>query len=552
MKVVIFDVEGIWILMEENRKVRTESFVEILYRISGYLLEIVVCAYMLLMLVGLPFYNEEGFTHIGTDKAMFFRDVAIKCGKVLLPVLLCTLVLKLLLLHQKKVKFNFKEEFSHTDYFAFAYGVAVVLSYFFSVYKDNALWGTSGWYMGTIPQLILVTSYFLVSRVCKQQRWIILLIFPVSTVVFGLGYLNRFGIYPIDMQIENPSFISTIGNINWYCGYLVSVFFAGAFLLWVKDWEKRWQKLLLMFYVVVGYATLVTHGSSSGIVAMAGIILVLFCMSVSDGKRMEAFWMEMCLLSLACVITCVLRYFKVLTITFEDQTSALLTDGILPIVITVVALLGYIVIRSLNNKGNYPEKTVSIFAKVLCGGIAVVFMGYVGLTLINTLSSGAVLASTAWADSNMFTFSPEWGSNRGATWVAGVYCFLEQDLLHKLVGVGPDSMPSFLYGSGSDKLLAIVNERFGMLRLTNAHNEWLTILVNSGLLGFVSYAGLMVTAIKRYISVYKHNIAAAACGFCLLAYTINNMFSFQQSMSAPTIFIILAVGESFLRTEREA
>lgn len=47
---------------------------------------------------------------------------------------------------------------------------------------------------------------------------------------------------------------------------------------------------------------------------------------------------------------------------------------------------------------------------------------------------------------------------------------------------------------------------------------------------------------KEVIGVF-----AAVCGFCILAYTVNNMVSFEQAMSTPTMFLILGMGEAWLR-----
>ena len=135
--------------------------------------------------------------------------------------------------------------------------------------------------------------------------------------------------------------------------------------------------------------------------------------------------------------------------------------------------------------------------------------------------------------------------------MAGLYCFAEQNFLHKLVGIGPDCMARYLYNDGSETVKALVAEAFGKQRLTNAHNEWLTLLTNVGLLGVVSFVGMMITAIKRFIGNYKISVVAAGCGFCLLAYTVNNMFSFQQSMSFATIFVVFGIGENYLRVAKK-
>jgi O-antigen ligase len=92
-----------------------------------------------------------------------------------------------------------------------------------------------------------------------------------------------------------------------------------------------------------------------------------------------------------------------------------------------------------------------------------------------------------------------------------------------------------------------VNEKFGTLRLTNAHNEWLTILVNQGIVGIVGFAGIICSAVYRYIKDRKVCIAPAVCGIGILAYTINNIFSFQTSMNVPTMFVLLGIGEAYMR-----
>ena len=546
-----------------SKKRVVQAWSETFLEFTQYLLNMMVSLYMLLILVVLPFYNEEGYSHIGTDKSTFFRQTAIHCSRIILPIVVVLLGIKLFIYwkeHKGKkwlatlgvdLLAYFKKEFSITDYFALSYGCSIVIAYLGSNYKEDALWGVAGWFMGLLPQLALVISYFLIAKCWRRREWLIFLALPVSAIVFCLGYLNRFNIYPIDMKIQNVQFISTIGNINWYCGYLMCIFFGGFFLLWQLEWKRRWMKWLLMGYVAIGYATLVTQGSSSGILTMAVMFLATFFLSARDGRRMEAFWELMVLFSGVCTFTFLLRKTKLLEITYIETTTELFTNQIIPIILLGVSLGFWLWVKYCNQKGRYPQKLFQMLKNIICGGVIVVFVLFVLLLIINTVTNGSIAQMLGREQIGFLTFTPDWGSNRGATWTAGVMCFMEQNLLHKLIGAGPDCMSGFLYQEGSDALVALVKERFGTATLTNAHNEWLTILVNMGVLGFVSYVGMMTTAIKRYISSRASHLIAGACGFCLLAYTINNMFSFQQSMSASTIFIVLAVGESYMRQKRE-
>ena len=148
-------------------------------------------------------------------------------------------------------------------------------------------------------------------------------------------------------------------------------------------------------------------------------------------------------------------------------------------------------------------------------------------------------------------FSAAWGSNRGATWSAGARCFWEADLLHKIFGVGPDCMYAFLSNEASPELQNMVYDFFYGNRLTNAHNEWLTILVDIGVLGLVSYAGMMISVIRNFLHAGKKSMLVGACGFCVLAYTVNNMFSFQQVMNISTVFVIMGIGGNLRRSARD-
>ena len=189
--------------------------------------------------------------------------------------------------------------------------------------------------------------------------------------------------------------------------------------------------------------------------------------------------------------------------------------------------------------------------------ICLILLGiYLVITIINTVTDGRFLEMTPLSGVGLFFFDVRWGSLRGATFAAGAIGFREQDLIHKLFGVGPDCMSAYLYANGSESMLAMLKEVFINRRLTNANNEWLTLLVNTGLLGAVSFVGMMVSAIWRYLGVkarcdvkdkVEYVAIVMACGFCLLAYTANNMISFQQTMSLVTISVVLGVGEHYCR-----
>ena len=553
--------------LQRNYK-KKESVWAVAKDFTAYVLDGIICVFMALIIVVMPFYNKNGYTYIGTDKAQFLRNIGIYGLWFVAPMLTLYFIFAAAVQIQKcvKEKGNRKEsiftgfagllrarlqKLSLTDKFALLYCGGVILSYVCSDYKETAFWGTTGWYMGFFVQLTLLAIYFLISRFWSETKWLLWLFLPASAAVFLLGYLNRFGIYPIDMELQHAEFISTIGNMNWYCGYLVSVFFGGYYLLWQSGstWNREnaaWKRWLLMAYVAVGFATLVTQGSMSGIVTLAVMLVVTFCFSVKDSRKMLLFWQETLLLSLMCLVTFCIRTIFGGQLNFQDGIVDLLTDSVFPVIAAAISALFVIGIMRCEKRRSYPVGLFRILARIAAVGSGAGAVILIGMITLNTLFPGSLGALSEYP---VFTFTPDWGSNRGATWRAGVICFQEQDFLHKLVGVGPDCMGEFLNQSANAELKNMLAERFGVLNLRNAHNEWLTVLVNNGIIGFVGFVGMMVSAIGRFLryGLKGGQAVIGACGFCLLAYTVNNMFSFQQAVNTATIFVILGIGEACVR-----
>ncbi len=526
-----------------------------IYEIIRQGIDIVISIYLLMIIVIMPFYyGNDGYGNIGSMKSSFLRSISTFSSYIIGLLLGILFVLHIIIYIQKrkyKEKISIKSmrsRISVTDIAAICYALVVFISYIATNFKEEALWGATQWYMGTLTQFIFIGVYFLISRFWEKKNWIVYLFIPVSGIVFLLGFLNRFGLNPLQIANAQPQFISTIGNINWYCCYLVTVFFGGVYLFLNDEKLKQWQKNVLLAYLVIGFATLVTQGSSSGIMTLAGVMFILFLLSSSNGKRMQAFWEINILLGGICTVIMVIRLLFPQAITYIEGTTDLLTLSPLPIVMLVVSSGFWFWSQKVNQRNAYPIKAIkslaTIFGACVIGGVIIL----IGFIFANTMWPGSI---GPLSNISLFTFSPSWGSKRGATWIAGFMCFWEQGLSSKLIGVGPDCMSIYINSNGSEALLNLLNENFKNLRLTNAHNEWLTLLVNEGILGLISYATMMVSGIVRYIKRGATDIIVGACGIGVMAYTINNMVSFQQSMGTITVFIILGIGEAYARKSKK-
>ena len=95
--------------MAKNTKhKKAESVAETLCSFSGFLCDIVISVYMIVILMVLPLYNK-GYARIGTEKETFFLKTMTYGAKTLLPVFLLWLLFRLVTAVQKKELPKFTE-----------------------------------------------------------------------------------------------------------------------------------------------------------------------------------------------------------------------------------------------------------------------------------------------------------------------------------------------------------------------------------------------------------------------------------------------------------
>ena len=565
--------------------------------------------YLIMMGVVLPFYYhpETSYMTIGSGKAEFFNKWAFGTAKAagvfLLLYLLTTAVRQFLLWKKDKNRKtggaslwvamktgcqNFWQSLTGTELFAVCYIAALCISYLLTDYTEFAKMGADGWNMGFWPQILFLFFFLLLERTLTtgMAKAGIGLMLSASTVVFLLGLLNRYGVNPLHMESSGPGFISTIGNINWYCGYW-SVLFpvcCGIFLFREKvlpgsrsahtgALQQRTPASVLYDFlpvfsgiaVVIGFATGVSQGSDSGLLVLAAITLILGCFA---GKEKEGLRHFIELLLLFCVsLTGLFALQHLFPERNKYQTAGylFLTGKPWGLIFGVLLLCLYffLFIRK-KNCANGRTKTVENYRdnkltgtadrgivwtyrawQILTGLSAAALVLYIGLLIFNTTHPGVIPA----LDGNaLFTFNTSWGSSRGATWSIGIHTFLAQNFGHRLFGVGPDSMAAYLYQSDNSTLLAEVRATFGDKRLTNAHGEWITVLVNTGLMGLLSFAAMIISAVGTLFS-RKQKTLAKACGLAVLCYTLHNVFSFEQMMNISQMYLVMGIGMAVAEKE---
>lgn len=509
------------------------------FDIRGFLEEAVsllLTAYLFIIFCIYPFYVKNGYSDIGNEKFQFYKYITVGGLGLILPLALLCIFFRIR---------DGKYRFSLTDWAVAGYGIAVILSYICSDFKEKGLWGEPGWNMGLMTQLAFVISYFLISFFWEYEENLLAAFIAAASAVFLLGVLNRFSIYPIDMGGTDIGFLSTLGNINWYCGYWAVLFPVSFVLYWCTD--KLWLRLAALIGTAIGIAAGVSQGSNSAALVFVGIYLCLFCLSFKGMDRMKRF-LE--LVILFCAVCQGLRIWRILQPGGFNFYSGTLSDWITMSKVTLFGLfpagIAYFLLYMAEKKGSADMKRLKALRQIAILGTVVAAGVYALLLVLNSKAGGIRFMGNLSA----LVFNAGWGNARGATWAAGAEVYKNMHGVDKLIGVGPDCFAMYLYTLPD--LAERMASQFDGARLTNAHNEWLTVLVNQGILGLISYGGIFVSAFVRYL-YYGEKMPGRRkrylyiFGISVFAYTIHNMVSFQQILSTPFIFLMLGMGEALAK-----
>lgn len=499
---------------------------------------LLLMAYLFIIFCMYPFYMQNGYMEIGNVKYNFYKDITIGAFALIIPLaLICTVF-------RAKEKLH---KMSFTDWAVLAYGTSVMLSFLFSEYKREGLWGEKGWYMGLITQLLFVVSYFLISRFWEYEGKILLAFMAAASVVFLLGILNRFSVFPIEIEGANSSFLSTMGNINWYCGYWAVLFPIGFILYWCTD--RFPLRLAGLFFTVIGIAAGVSQGSSSAFIVFAGLYFLVFCLSFQSLERMKRFFELVFLFGVVCQGLRLWRIRQPYAFNYYNGTLCdwiTMTRATLGIVVAAAAV--YVILCAAEGK-KIDIRQFKILRQAVLLIVTITVGVYILLLMLNSRVEGGIRFM---GNLPFLRFNEQWGSARGATWSAGIETYRNMPMARKLVGAGPDCFAMYMYTI--PELAKKVAKQFSGSRLTNAHNEWLTVLVNNGIFGFLSYAGLFGGTVIRFIYYAEKAMAGRKkylylFGFSAFAYSIHNIVSFQQILSTPFVFLLLGMGERLVREE---
>lgn len=533
-------------------------------------IEYLLAAVLLLLCVAVPLYAEDGYHQIGQAKFEAYRRIMLG-GFGVLSVLAvvyyaCRVIRRRIRDGKARTESaavhndnSLRVRLSVTDGFVLAYLILTGASVVSGGFYGDALWGAYGWNMGLLSQISFVLLYGFLSRFGKYGRVVLGALCVTAAVVFVIGILHRLLIDPIGFydgltNEQKAQFLSTLGQATWYAAFLVVTLPVGMGVFLYTE-QKKWRRIAGI-YMTIGFCTLVTQNSDSAYFALAGMLIVFFMISCEKRELLCRFAVMLALFFAAGKGMYLLLRIRSNPALEPDPVTRLMWTSGWTWGMLVLCLLATWILGTGAGKDRRPDFSATAVRRLRRGvlGIAAV-LPVVVVLLIYLQSRGALPAgiSERAAAVSYLNWNDDWGNGRGRIWRFACKVFSQENLRHKIFGVGPDCFHSYVTAYYGEEAALYWGEKM----LTNAHNEWLNILINGGVLGAAAYGGIYVTAVWRCVRGGLEKIRKSSANAALLtgigaaaaAYMCYNFFCYQQVLCTPFLFILMGIGEYHLRQE---
>ena len=507
--------------------------------------------YLLLfaMTTVLVLYRPNGYDDLGEDKFHLFRLIGVVFSLVMAVI---TAIFFSDSNRRTEALQGFRDTmksdvlYRASVLFFFAVAASHVVSFLAAVDRGTALWGRAGWrtgFLSFLMMLLIFASY----ACCFQKRrefYVVLTTGPALAAL--LAVFNRFGLLtepalPPDDPYY-PFFLSTIGNINWFAGFL-SVFLPVAFALFLTG-KKRvhlvWSTLLCTVFLMASFL----QGSDGILLSLAGTFAVLVLAGTANRKQWERFLYGTALTGLCMESSGLLMTYAPYNYTAESGSVLIAVCTSHAGAALFLLSAGLLLICKRRAGCAFPARRLRMAAAalILCAGV--ILAAICTVLLISLDHPDEVLALFP---SGRLVLTDDWGSMRGGAYRLSSLLFRQMPFPRKLAGAGQDCL--YACTASDPALLELSYRMFGTSALANAHSIPLTTLVNRGITGFLADAGFYLSCavlFAKTLSKHPENTLLLAAGGALASCFLNGLLSFEHLMSTP--FLLLLLGAAMAET----
>lgn len=493
--------------------------------------------YLFAMLLVLPLYKQNGYADIANAKFTLYRILTISF--LVLAGGICflseTISNKGECLKKRPVL---------PIILVFAHIILNAVSFVFSEDHKVSLWGSGSWHMGFATQMLILLAALLIYYYFEDKVSIWIAAVAGVVVTSALTVLNRFDVYPIDMGNKYPGFISTLGQTNWASLYVACLL--GVTIGLYTFATKRATEIGLMVCSVVVFAGAWVIGSDTILMVLFGELFVLFGVSLKSRQMMKKFSFLMAAFGITTELVYVLVFKlfhdKFVFVDENDAVNTMLKKQIGIYLIVAAALLCLILYVTRNLQWNK-----DILKKCYLVVVGLFVVALVAVIICMTIVTNTPEKAGALANVRMLRFDDDWGTHRGLNWKCSVAGFSRLPIFRKIIGLGQGMFGACMLSNPD--LKERIELMYGGYALKVAHNEYLNMLIEIGILGCFSYIGVLVTA---FSTLWKRSAVKRVSLMALLSltgYLLGSVFYFQHVYATSFMYIFIAMALSEIRAE---
>lgn len=348
------------------------------------------------------------------------------------------------------------------------FGALALLSTLCSPYPAESFWGMEGWCVGGYAMAGLSLACVLLPRMLpyRQNLWLPVLgvnLLVFACTVFHAAGVDVLGLHEDILPVQWFSYLSTIGNRNWFAGYLcllvplVAVFYLSA--------TETASRIVCLIFLAPACLNLVLCASDSIYLGLGICMFFALPYVTATGERMMRSFVLVSLYGLSLLLFRYAPPFREMAATVKGL-SRIAMDPRIALAVTAagiaLALLSRLFWDRLSPKG---KRRITFLLEGLLLMAALAFLVY-------TLTH----------------FNDKWGTNRGRTWRESWALYGSLPLAQKLLGVGPELLGLYYSELSGDFIRPILS----------AHSEPLQILLTNGALGLVCWGTVWGMLLARF------------------------------------------------------
>ena len=420
-----------------------------------------------------------------------------------------------------------------TDHGLWALGAVVatgVVSTVTSLSPAMSLWGLGGYYGGCMMVLFTAVGYLAV-RAFAPQKLLNGLTFCVGittalvTVLYVLNIFNidLIGTYADTAVVERAQFFSTLGQKNFCSGFMA---FALPLVFYAFLVARGARHTVLYgvpaFFGGLALAVVDADGLALGIGAA---VLVLLCQKIFTTRTLrrlmvigmfffaDAGWMQ---------------YMRTHVYTQGGKPILAAFGHYAQVGFAVCAMVWAVLFFALRSREIPLWKAGRVLTAIA------VTLGVVLVVLANFMPDFPSLGKL----DDLLVFNDDWGTYRGTAWRISWSAWMAQPFWRKLLGVGPGMMHTAVAQWAGADITARMKTFYA------AHNEYLELLLTSGVLGLAAWVWFVAVHLRKAAQNWLRP-GVAPVTLALVSYLAHAAVSIRVSMIFPEIMLLFGLLQVF-------